>query len=205
MRKKNSGILEKIKKNREVRGSEQQMQHADCILTAIEKWGEMTPLEKELYANGMRGRVDIFLQWWDCLKAIEKKYNINVMDIAKEVRYKHSFETGRRLSKKSKKHGIRDFYNVCFAGLEGMSKGRVWFELNDKRLHYWVKWCPPYQYFKEFGRSEEEIKELAEFYCIQDEARYRGFNPKFEVFDSPRNLMKGDSHCTHVIEDHGGE
>ncbi len=205
MTKRISESMKKIKGKKEVRGNEEQMQHADCIAAALKKWEEMTPLEKELYADGMRGRVRIFLQWWDCLKAIEEKFNINVMDIAKEVRYKASFETGKRLAKKSKKHGIKDVYNVCLAGLEGMSKARVWFELNDRRLHYWVKWCPPHQFFKEFGRSDEEIRELAEFYCLQDEALLRGFNPKLEVFDKPRIIMRGDSHCSYIVEDHGGE
>jgi hypothetical protein len=202
---KNGGSFKKVRKEKDVRGTAEQMEHADCIAAALEKWEKMTPKEKELYADGMRGRVRIFLQWWDCLKAIEEKYDIKVMDIAKEVRRKHSIEHGQRLAKKSKGHGIRDLYNVCLAGLEGMSKGRVWFELNNKRLQYWVKWCPPHQYFKEFGRSDKEIKELAEFYCLQDEAILRGFNPKLEVYDKPRIIMRGDSHCSYIVEDHGGE
>lgn len=205
MAKKHEESFKKIREEKDVRGTAEQMQHADCIAAALEKWEKMTPLEKEIYADGMRGRVRIFLQWWDCLKAIEEKYDIKVMDIAKEVRRKHSIEHGQKLAKKSKDHGIRDLYNVCLAGLEGMSKGRVWFELNNKRLQYWVKWCPPHQYFKEFGRSDEEIEELAEFYCLQDEALLRGFNPELEVFDKPRIIMRGDSHCSYIVEDHGGE
>jgi hypothetical protein len=205
MAEKSGGAFEKIKVEKEVRGNAEQMEYADCIAKAIDKWKEMTPLERELYAAGMSGRVGIFLQWWDCLKAIEKKYNINVMEIAKEIRYKHSFEAGQRLAKNSAKHGIKELYEICLAGLEGMSKGRVWFELNSKRLQYWVKWCPPHQYFKEFGRTDEEIKELAEFYCLQDEALLRGFNPDLEVFDKTRILMRGDSHCSYIVEDHGGE
>jgi len=197
--------LKKIKKKKEVKGTAEQMQHADCILAALEKWEKMTPTEQELVVSRMRGRVGIFLQWWDSLKAIEKKYNIRAVDIAKEVRIKHSFEEGQKLAKKSKEHGIKDLYNSCFAGLEGYSKGRVWIELNDKRFHLWIKWCPNLQFFEEFGRSKEEIKEFADFFCCQDEALYRGFNPKFEVFDKPRVIMKGDSHCSYIIEDHGGE
>ncbi|MEK7826162.1 MAG: hypothetical protein AAB299_00245, partial [Thermodesulfobacteriota bacterium] len=56
-----------------------------------------------------------------------------------------------------------------------------------------------------FGRSKEEIKEFCDFFCCQDEAIYRGFNPKLEVFDKSRCVMLGDSHCSYVIEDHAGE
>lgn len=205
MAEKISENIKKIKEKKEVLGNEEQMQHADCIAAALEKWENMTPMEKDLYANGMRGRVGLFLQWWDCLKAIEKEYNINVMDIAKQVRYKHSIDAGKELAKKSKKHGIKDLYNACLAGLEGISEARVWLELNDKRLHYRVKVCPPHQFFKDFGRSDEEIKELSEFYCYQDEALLRGFNEKLEVFDKPRIIMRGDSHCSYIVEDHGEE
>lgn len=205
MSETNIESLKKIKEKKEVKGTAEQIQYADCILAAIGKWEKMTPSEKELVIARMRGRVGVFLQWWDSLKAIEKKYNINVMDIAKEVRIKHSFEEGQKLAKKSKEHGIKDLYNSCFAGLEGYSKARVWIELNDKRFHLWIKWCPNLQFFEESGRSKEEIKEFADFFCCQDEAIYRGFNPKFEVFDKPRTIMKGDSHCSYIIEDHGGE
>ena len=205
MSEKINESLKKIREKKEVRGTAEQMQHADCIVAALEKWEKMTPSEKELFFGRTRARVGIFLQWWDCLKAIEKKYNINVMDIAKEVRIKHSFEEGQRIGKKSKEHGVKDLYNSISAAFEGSSKGKVWFELNDKRDHYWIKSCAINQIFEELGRSKEEIKEIADLYCCQDEALYRGFNPKFEVFDKPRCIMKGDSHCSYIIEDHGGE
>lgn len=205
MAEKISESLKEIKKRKEVKGNEKQMQHADCIEAALRKWEEMPPLAKEIFVEGVRNRVFIFLQWWDSLKAIEKKYNINVIDIAKEIRYKYYFEAGQILAKKSEKHGIRDLYNACLSGLEGIAKGRVWFELNDKRLRFDITWCQPHQYFKEFGKSDEEIKELAEFFCLQDEARLRGFNPKLKVFDKPCILMKGDSQCSFLVEDHGVE
>jgi hypothetical protein len=205
MSEKNREILKKIKEKKEVHGTEEQLQHADCILVALEKWEKTPDLEKELFLSRMRGRIAIFLQWWESLKEIEKKYNINAVEIAKQVRIKHCIEDGRKLAQKSKGHGIKDLYNACFAGMEGLSKGRVWKELNDKRFHLWIKWCPNVQFFEELGISKEEMKEFADFFCCQDEALYRGFNPKFEVFDKPRTIMKGDSHCSYIIEDHGGE
>jgi len=205
MSDKNAEALKKIKEKKEVKGNAEQIQYADLIFAALEKWEKMPPAEQALVVNRMRGRVEIFLQWWDSLKAIEKKYNVNAVEVAKEVRIKRTMEEGRKLAQKSKEHGIKDLYNSCFAGLEGLSKGRVWLELNDKRFHLWIRWCPNVQFFEEFGRSKEEVKELADFFCCQDEALYRGFNPKLEVFDKPRCIMKGDSHCSYIIEDHGGE
>ena len=205
MSKDVSETVKKIKEKKKVRGTAEQLQHADLILASLEKWEKLTPNEQALILNRMRGRVEIFLQWWDSLKAIEKKYHIDAVAVAKEVRIKKCFEEGQKLAKKSKEHGIKDLYNACFAGMEGLSTGREWIELNDKRFHLWITMCPNMPFFEEFGRSKEEIKEFCDFFCCQDEAIYRGFNPKLEVFDKPRCVMLGDSHCSYVIEDHAGE
>jgi hypothetical protein len=205
MSDKNAEALKKIKEKKEVKGTAEQIQHADCILAALEKWEKTPDVEKEMFVARMKGRLAIFLQWWDSLKEIEKKYHVDAVEVAKQVRIKHCVEDGRKLAQKSKGHGIRDLYNACFAGMEGLSKGRVWNELNDKRFHLWIKSCPNVPLFEELGISKEEMKEFADFFCCQDEAIYRGFNPKFEVFDKSRTIMKGDSHCSYIIEDHGGE
>src|SRR5512139_1105074 len=98
MSDKNAEALKKIKEKKEVKGTADEIQYADRILAAIEKWEKMTPAEQALVGSRMRGRVEIFLQWWDSLKAIEKKYNIDAVGVAKEIRIKRTMEEGKKLA-----------------------------------------------------------------------------------------------------------
>ena len=50
--------LKKIKEKKEVKGTAEQIQYADCILAALEKWEKMTDPEKDtgLLAHERSGR-----------------------------------------------------------------------------------------------------------------------------------------------------
>lgn len=170
---------------------------------AKKKWGQMSPEAQELWYVDVATDCQGFLLLWDVVKRIEETFKIDVKGILREERWKHSFAYGQELAKKYKKHGIKELYDAYSYTYEGRGH-RAWFELNDQRAHWWVLECPLYKYFKEAGRTDEEIREMAPFYCFQDEALMKGFNPNFEVA-APTKIMAGDDHCTYIVEDHGGK
>lgn len=138
------------------------------------------------------------------IKAIEKNFNIDVMGIVREEIWKHSFEAGQKLAEKYEEHGIKELYDAFISQFEGLVEPE-WFELNDKVLHKWNHACPNYRHFRGPGKTDDEIKEIALYYCLQDIGIMAGFNPKLEVFPQSRLLMAGDSHCTYRVEDHEGK
>jgi hypothetical protein len=180
------------------------VEYSSIIAEAKQKWESLSPKEKEIYNRVFRRGVERFILMWDILKAIEKKFDIDVMGIVRDEIWKHSFEAGEKLALKYKKHGIKELYDAFNAQFEGLVEAE-WLEFNDKALQKWNHACPNYQHFKELGKSEKEIAEIAPFFCLQDIGIMSGFNPKLEVFPQSRLLMAGDSHCTYRVEDHGGK
>ena len=183
--------------------TENKMQYADRIAKAKKEWEDKPEAEKAQFLSGIANGVAAFLLWWDTLKAIEKKFNVEVMGIAREMRWKYGFERGQRMAKDFKEHGCKDLYDAYNAKFEGVVEAE-WFECTDKCVHKWNYKCPCIQAFKDLGRTDEEIKEMAPLYCLNDIAIMTGFNPKLEVFPQPRLIMRGDSHCVYRFEDHGG-
>lgn len=188
---------------RDVRGADQ-FQYRDRILAAKKRWDEYSDTEKGLLRSVVFTLVEDFLLWWDTLKAIEKKFNIDVWGIAREERWKHSFENGQRRAKKFKEHGTKDLYDAYNATFEGVVDA-IWIECNDKCFHKWNRNCPCIEAFRELGRTDDEIKELAPLFCLADQAIMAGFNPELEVFAQTRLLMAGDDHCTYRWEDNRAE
>jgi len=188
---------------RNVRGVDQ-FQYKDRILAAKKRWDGYSDTEKALFKMIIFTLVEDFLLWWDTLKAIERKSNVDVWGIAREERWKHSFENGRRRAKKLKEHGTKDLYDAYNATFEGVVDA-IWIECNDRCFHKWNRKCPCIEAFKELGRTDEEIKELAPLFCLADQAIMVGFNPALEVFAQTRLLMAGNDHCTYRWEDHRKE
>jgi hypothetical protein len=188
---------------RDVRGADQ-FQYRDRILAAKKRWDEYSDTEKELLRSVVFTLVEDFLLWWDTLKAIEKKFNIDVWGIAREERWKHSFDHGQRLAKKFHGHGTRDVYDAWNSTFEALTDP-IWIECNDRCFHKWNRNCPCFEAFKELGRTDDEIKELAPLFCLADLAIMSGVNPELEVFPQTRLLMAGDDHCTYHWEDNRAE
>lgn len=182
----------------------EKMQYMDNVLAAKKKWDEMPPELKEMREAGRSEMARIFVCFWDTLKQIEKTYNIDVMWIAREVYWNNNFKLGERLAKLTKKHGIKEFYDVVWSTFEGYQKVE-WFELSDKRLHCRLRNCTFIDQFLALGKTYEEIAEMASIFCHGDQGMELGFNPKWEVHQDARLMMKGDPHCTILIEDHGDE
>ena len=138
---------------------------------------------------------------WDIVKEIEKEFGINAMAIVRRVIWEKSFKAGQGLAKKFKKHGTKELYEAFNSQFEGLVEAE-WHEFNDEVLHKWNHACPNLQHLKDLGRTEEEIKEMAPYYCLQDIGIMTGFNPDLEVYPQSRLLMAGDPHCTYRVEDH---
>jgi len=183
---------------------EDKMKYADHIEESKKKWTEATPKEKELYQAVLATLASDFVFFWDFLKTVEKKFDIDAMGIARELRWKHCFAAGQRLAKKSESHGVKDLYDAYNSQFEGLV-GAKWLECNDKAFHKWNFDCPVMPHLKNLGLTEDEMKEMAPLFCLADEAIMKGFNPELEVFPQPALLMAGDSHCAYRTEDHRGE
>ena len=147
----------------------------------------------------------VFLQWWDTLKEIEKRYNVDAVSIAKEIRTVAYYRRAQKRAKEFKTHRLIDYWSIT-PSPRIPPEDFEYVEFNDKRIHVWLKKCPYLQTFRNWGRTDEEIFEIAELFCNcgNDEWEPAGFNPNFECFNHPRNIMLGDDHCTMLIEDHGG-
>jgi hypothetical protein len=148
-----------------------------------------------------RRGVDRWILMWNIVKRIEKTFSINVMGIVREEIWKHSFSAGQTLAKQYKTHGIKDLYDAFIAQFVGVMNP-VWFEFNDKVMEVWPTACANVSHFRDLGWTDEQIKETAPYYCLQDTGIMAGFNPKFEVFPQPRLLLLGDSHCSYRVENH---
>jgi len=188
---------------RDARGADQ-FQYKDKILAAAKAWEEHTDTEKALFKMIISTLVEDFLLWWDTLKRIEKEFGINPWDIAREERWKSSFANGRRRAKKFKGGGTTDIYDAYNSTFEGIVDA-IWIEANDRCFHKWNRNCPCIEAFKELGRTDEEVKELAPLFCLADQAIMTGISPECEVFAQTRLLMAGDDHCTYRFEDHRKE
>lgn len=182
--------------------AEEKMKYANMILEAKKKWENLSTKEKELHDAGFKKGAERFILIWDFAMAIEKKFKIDVKSILREEIWKKSFVAGQRMAMRYEKHGIKELYDAYNSQFEGLVEAE-WFELDDKALHKWNHQCPVIKHFKDLGKNAEEISEMAPYYCLQDIGFMTGFNPKLEVFHQSRLLMKGDSHCTYRVEDHG--
>lgn len=187
----------------------EKVQYPDHIGAAVKK--NIEDWEAGRRQVWYRGRMSAAANWilmWDTLKEIEARYNnVDVRSILRRQRFQKAFAAGQKLAKARKEQGLRnsiiDLYDAFFAQFdEGPSKF-IWLELNDKCMHYWNLRCVNHQFFRQLGKTDEEIKEMAPFYCIVDQGFVQGFNPNFEVFPYPRIQMAGDPHCSLYIEDHG--
>lgn len=184
--------------------ADEKIKYADLIEANKKRWEESSSEQKEGFLGAVDGLVEGFLLWWDTLKAIEEKFNIDVMGIAREERWKNQYEHGQRLAKNFKEHGIKDLYAAYGSTFEGICE-KEYFEFNDDRYYMWIHHCPVYDAFKKVGRSDEEIKEMAPLFCLEDQAIMQGFNPELEVHAQSRLLMRGEGHCTYFVEDFHGK
>jgi len=188
---------------RDVRGKDQ-FQYKDKILAAAKRWDEYSDTEKALFKMIVSTLVEDFLLWWDTLKRIEKEFGINPWSIAREERWKSSFANGQRRAKRFKEHGTKDIYDAYNATFEGLVDA-IWIEANDKCFHKWNRNCPCLESFKEFGRTDEEIKEMAPMFCLADQGIMTGFNPELDTFAQTRLILAGDDHCVYRFEDNRKE
>jgi len=147
-----------------------------------------------------RGAQDWILMW-DIIKKVEREYNINLRGLVREEIWRSSYKTGQNLAKKYKNHVLKDLYNAFLGFFEGLCKYE-WFEFNDVILEVWCHECPNIRHFKEAGWTDEQIKETAPYFCLQDIGIMTGFNEQNEVFIQPRLLMSGHSHCSFRVEAH---
>jgi len=184
--------------------AEEEMKYANTILEAKKKWENLSKNEKEIHDASFRKGAERFILIWDFAGAIEKKFTIDVKSVLREEIWNKSFATGQRMATKYAEHGIKELYDAYNSQFEGLIEAQ-WIELNDKVLHKWNHKCPVIKHFRDLGKSAEEISEMAPYYCLQDIGFMTGFNPKLEVFQQTRLLMKGDSHCTYRVENHGGK
>lgn len=182
----------------------EKMQYKDLVLAAKKKWDEMSPEEMARREAGRSEFARVFACYWDTLKRIEKEFNINVMALAREEWWNNTFQLGQRLAKMTKKHGIKEFYELIWSDFEGYQKIE-WFELSDRRLYCRLRNCTFIEQYRDLGKTDEEMKEIASLFCYGDQGLELGFNPKFEVHSDCRLMMKGDPHCTVYIEDCGDE
>jgi hypothetical protein len=184
--------------------TKEKIKYQKIVAGAKKKWGKKSPEEKAAWNRMFRRGVERWILMWNILKRIEKEFHIDVMGIVREEIWKYSFSAGRNLAKKYKKHGVKELYEAFNAQFEGLADP-IWLEFNDKVIHKWNRACPNYQHFKDLGWTDEQIKETAPYFCLQDIGIMTGFNPKLEVFPQSRLLMLGHSHCTYRVEDRGGK
>jgi len=183
--------------------AKERIQYMNLLSQAKKRWTELPAEAKDLVLARHAAGARAFDLLWRVIKRIEEKHHIDVKGILREERWNQGFAMGQELAKKSEGNGIKDLYNAFFAQFEGKGS-RVWFELNDLRQHHWTLECPNLEHFKAFGRTDEEIKEMGPYFCLQDDAIIKGFNSNFEV-SAPTRILQGDDHCTWIIEDHAGK
>lgn len=179
---------------------EEKIKYRHLIEEARKKYEDLLPETKDAIKGRFLASAKMFAQMWDILKTIEQRYGINVMDIAREIRWKQAYEAGAKAAKNYERNGLRELYLAYSAQFEAICDVE-WFVFNDDRIEKHCRRCPLQEAFKELGRTDEEMKEWAPLYCLADEAFWSGFNPDFEVCQ-PRLLMRGDPHCTYIAIHH---
>jgi len=182
--------------------AKEKVKYADVLAAAKKKWEGLSPRENEISHRVFRRGMERWCLMWDIVKAIEKEFGIDAMGIVRRVIWEKSFKAGQELAKKYKEHGTKELYDAFNSQFEGLVEAE-WLEFNDEVLHKWNHACPNIQHLRDLGRSEEEIREMAPYYCLQDVGIMTGFNPELEVYPQSRLLMAGDPHCTYRVEDHG--
>lgn len=171
----------------------------EIIKAGRKKWRETSEEYKQGWWTALSTEIAGFIQWWDTLKEIDRKLPVDIWDIARKTRWEWSFNLGKKMGQDYKDHDLKDLYHGYIETFEGTCD-MEFTEFNDEAIAWRVHKCPCHQIFKESGKTDEEIKELADLYCLMDIGCMSGFNPNFEVFHQPRLLMKGDPYCTYRIE-----
>jgi F0F1-type ATP synthase gamma subunit len=75
---------------------------------------------KEAYGKMFLRGAQVFSQMWDIIKTIEKKYGIDVMGIAREIRWKNAYEAGQKAAKQYDKQGLKELYLAYSAFFEAI-------------------------------------------------------------------------------------
>lgn len=167
----------------------------------LDAWGKKSLEEKAAIDRMFQRGVQRWILMWDIIKRVENEYNINLRGLVREEIWRSSLKVGQDLAKKYKTHRLKDLYEAFLGFFEGLCKFE-WFEFNEEVLEVWCHECPNMRHFKEAGLSDEQIKEMAPYFCLQDIGIMTGFNPQNEVFIQPRLLLQGDSHCSYRVEAH---
>lgn len=175
---------------------QEKMKYKDLIEESRKIDEALSPEAKEAREMRTLASCKQFAEMMDILKAIEKKYNIDVMSIARKIRWNRAYQEGRKAARNYEKNGIKEYYLAVSRAYE-VRCDFEWFEFNDNRSEKHCRKCPPKEAFRKLGRTEQEMKEWASLFCLQDEAFPNGFNPEFEVA-IPRLQLKGDPHCTYI-------
>ena len=183
----------------EVKSDRVESEYKDLIEAGRRAWDESSSDAKAGFYSAVEAEVAGFVLWWDTLKAIEKKFNIDVWNVAREVRWDWAYSMGQRLAKKYKERDLKDLYDAYLAIFEGCC-AQEYQEWNDRAIAWWNHGCPGVQPLKEMGKTDEEIKEMSGLFCLMDTALMKGFNPDFDVFPQPRLIMAGDEVCNYRIE-----
>lgn len=166
----------------------------------IKKWNAMPQEARDMWDEVLYMDVAGFVLWWDTLKAIEGKCGVDVMGIARALRYKWGIKLGRDMAKRTKNHGLKDLFTVFWPPYENPSEVKV-LEFTDDVLTVACTKCPAIPLLKEWGKTDEEIKEMGPYLCLMDPGIYKGFNPEFTVYHPPCLLTLGDECCVFRVED----
>lgn len=68
--------------------AQEKMKYQHLVDEARKKYEDLSPETKEAYKRMFLRGAQTFAQMWDILKAIEARYGIDVMGIAREIRWK---------------------------------------------------------------------------------------------------------------------
>jgi len=174
-------------------------EYADIINASKQKWDKRPGDMKELFKVALARNVGGFLSWWNTLKTIENKFNVDPRTVAEEIRYKRALDHGRRLGRIYERHGLKELYEAYIGQFAGVSDYEF-VEFNDAVCSFYMHSDPYIGYFKAAGRNDNEIRDMADLFWLWWQGIISGFNPGFEVFVPPRLIMKGDPYNIIRIE-----
>jgi len=171
-----------------------------AIEASEKKWDARSKEYNAEWVNNIGVSIEQFLVLWDTLKELEKRYHIDPWAIAKDIRYKENYAVGQTRAKNYKEHGLKELHDAHL-GLYAGCCDYQYNEFNDEVYSLYCRACPCLHHFRNFGTSEEEIKELASFFCSFDYAIMDGFNPELDNYPQQQLIMKGDPYCSYRTED----
>jgi hypothetical protein len=172
----------------------------EAIETSEKQWEARSKEYNAQWVDNIGISQEEFLIMWDALKEVEKKYNINPWGIAKDYRYKEFYAVGQARAKNYKEHGLKELH-VAHLGLYAGCCDYEYEEFNEEVYSLWCRACPCLHHWRNLGRSDEEVKELAPYFCTFDYAIMDGFNPELDNYPQQKLIMKGDERCTYRTED----